>query len=96
VRRITPEAQVRMQAAVEPFLSGTACHTVELGHYSSVDDIQKLLLLGWELGIKRIQLYRDGCSLLHAVALPVAEDNGEQAEEQQSIVPLRRRIRVAS
>lgn len=96
VRRVSPEAQVRMQAAVEPFLSGTACHTVELGHYSSVDDVQKLLLLGWELGIKRIQLYRDGCSLLHAVALPVAEDNGEQAEEQQAIVPLRRRIRVAS
>lgn len=72
IRRVSPEAQIRMQAAVEQFLSGAACHTVGLLHYTSVDDVQKLVLLGWELGVKRLSLYRDGCSLLHPVALPVS------------------------
>ncbi|HYD19593.1 MAG TPA: hypothetical protein VEF76_14050 [Patescibacteria group bacterium] len=97
IRRVSPEAQLRMQAAVEPFLSGTACHTVELGHYASVEEVQKLLLLGWELGVKRLQLYRDACSLLHPVALPVAENIPTLEEEaERAITPLRRRLKAMS
>jgi len=92
VRRVSPEAQVKMQAAVEPFLSGCACHTIELSHYASIEDVQKLLLLGWELGVKRLKLYRDGCSLLHPLALPLeSPDDGltdaADDEEQPAFKP---------
>lgn len=83
VRRVSAEAQVRMQAAVESFLSGACCHTVGLGHYAAVDEVQKLLLLGWELGVKRISLYRDGCSLAHPFALPEEAQAEEGREETQ-------------
>lgn len=92
IRRVSPEAQIRMQAAVEQFLSGAAFHTVGLGHYASVDDVQKLVLLGWELGVKRLSLYRDGCSLLHPVSQPVSpgavvEDvAGEEAETRPRVL----------
>lgn len=82
VRRVAAEAQIKMQAAVEPFLSGCAAHTVELGHYASIDDIQELLLLGWELGVKRIRLYRDGCFLAEPLAaVQGAGDSIDEASE---------------
>ncbi|MDE1153041.1 MAG: hypothetical protein PW788_10940 [Micavibrio sp.] len=96
VRRVSPEAQVKMQAAVEPFLSGCACHTIELSHYAAIEDVQKLLLLGWELGVKRLKLYRDGCSLLHPLALPVESHDdaaGMDAEEEQPFPKSRAAIR---
>lgn len=73
LRRVSPEAQVKMQGAVEPFLSGAASHTIELSHYATIEEVQRLCLLGWELGVKRLRLYREGCSLLHPLALPLAE-----------------------
>ena len=86
VRHVSPEAQIRMQAMVEPFLSGAVAHTVLLGHYVTIDDVQKLILLGWELGIKNLRLYRDNCSLLHPVALPIRrKEIGNDIEEIQQI-----------
>ncbi len=69
IRQVSPVAQIRMQAAVEKFLSGAACHTVALPQSASMEDIQKLLLLGWEKGVKRLSLWRDGGYLL-CPALP--------------------------
>ena len=63
MRSVSPEAQIRMQAAIEPFLSGAAVHTVLLSHEADIGDVQKLLLLGWELGVGHVGLYREGCSL---------------------------------
>lgn len=67
VRRVSPGAQVEMQAAVERFLSGGVAHTVILGYHATIDDVQKLILKGWELGVKNLMAYREGCSLLHPV-----------------------------
>ncbi len=88
VRRVMPEAQVKMQAAVEPFLSGAVCHTIELSHYTAIEDVQKLLLLSWELGVKRLSLYRDGCSLLHPLALPLSEAVDDE-EISEAEIPVR-------
>ncbi|MFH1158417.1 MAG: hypothetical protein V1721_05990 [Pseudomonadota bacterium] len=86
VRRVTPEAQIRMQAAVEPFLSGALAHTVMLGHHVTIEDVQKLILSGWEMGVKNLRLYRDNCSLLHPAALPVRKkETGISIEENQPV-----------
>lgn len=87
---ISPAAQIKMQAAVEPFLSGTAAHTVKLDYAVTIDDVQKLILSAWELGVKNLRLYRENGSLLHAIA-PVAasqspaDENGEEYEFDQSL-----------
>ncbi|MBI3441685.1 MAG: hypothetical protein HY052_07820 [Proteobacteria bacterium] len=81
VRRVSPEAQIKMQAAVETFISGAVSHTVVLNHYTTIEEVKKLILMGWELGIKNLKLYRDGCSLLHPGVLPLRETETGQEEE---------------
>ena len=58
---LTPEAHVRMMAAVQPFLSGAISKTVNLPNDASVDDVAKVYEEGWRLGLKAVALYRDGC-----------------------------------
>lgn len=71
VRRVSPEARLRMQAAVEKHLCGGVGQVISLDVETSVDDVQKLILLAWESGAKTLRLYRDGCSWLQPV-LPAA------------------------
>jgi ribonucleoside-diphosphate reductase alpha chain len=92
VRRVSAEAQIRMQAAVEPFLSGAVSQTLSLDHHVGIEDVQRLILLGWELGVKRLSLWREGASLLHpANLLPqkwetslFAEEEEDRAREQRA------------
>jgi len=97
VRRVSPEAQIRMQAAVEPFLSGAAMQTLSLDRHVDIADVQRLLLLGWELGVKRLRLWREGSSLLHpALALPQKWETSLFAEEEEERARLKRRSGRAS
>src|SRR5690606_2342645 len=83
IRRVTPMAQLMMQAAVEPFLSGTAAHTIALDPHASVEDMQKLMNAAWEMGVKKISLWRDGASLLNpsGIRLPAAGGDALPAPE---------------
>jgi ribonucleoside-diphosphate reductase alpha chain len=96
VRHISPEAQIKMQAAIEPFLSGAAVHTVIVRHHTSIEDIQKLILLGWELGLKNIRIYRDNCSLLHPVALLLEKQKEPAAPSHEGFAPPARLKAVSS
>jgi len=58
VRRLSAEAQLHMQAAVEAFVSGGVAHIVELASGVDIGDVQKLILRGWELGLRNLMLYR--------------------------------------
>ena len=60
-RTIPPMGHLKMLAAVQPFLSGGASKTINLPNEATVEDIEKIYLEGWRLGIKSIALYRDGC-----------------------------------
>ena len=51
---------VRMMAAAQPFLSGAISKTVNLPNESTVEDIRKIYMQGWKLGLKAIAMYRDG------------------------------------
>lgn len=59
-RYLSPEAHVRMVAAMQPHLSGGISKTVNLPSDATVDDIKNIYMLAWELGCKCIALYRDG------------------------------------
>jgi ribonucleoside-diphosphate reductase alpha chain len=50
-----------MLGAVQPFLSGGASKTINLPNDASVEDIEKIYLEAWRLGVKSVALYRDGC-----------------------------------
>ena len=61
ITTLMPEAHVRMMAAAQPFISGAISKTVNMPHDSTVEDIEKIYLDAWKLGLKSIAIYRDGC-----------------------------------
>lgn len=85
---VSPLAQVKMQAALEPFLSAAVAHTVRLAYEAKVEDVQQLILSAWEMGVKQLRLYRDNGSLLHAIAVPLttlaAKNNIEEYQDASS------------
>jgi ribonucleoside-diphosphate reductase alpha chain len=60
-RFIEPMGHVRMLAAVQPLLSGGISKTVNLPHEATVEDIERIYVEAWRMGIKCISVYRDGC-----------------------------------
>jgi ribonucleoside-diphosphate reductase alpha chain len=60
-RTIDPMGHLKMLGAVQPFLSGGASKTINLPTSATVEDIERIYLEAWRLGIKSVALYRDGC-----------------------------------
>lgn len=59
-RSIEPMGHVLMLAAAQPFLSGAISKTVNMPATATPDDIQKVYLEAYRLGLKCITVYRDG------------------------------------
>jgi ribonucleoside-diphosphate reductase alpha chain len=59
-RCIPWDAHVRMMAAAQPFISGAISKTVNMPNSATVQDIADAYMLGWELGLKALAVYRDG------------------------------------
>jgi len=58
---IAPEAQVRMVAEIAGMhgvVDESASKTVNLPHKATVDDVEKIFLLAYDLGLKNISVYR--------------------------------------
>ena len=61
IRTISPEGHVKMMAALSPHITGAISKTVNLPREASEKDVLDIYKMSWELGIKAIALYRDGC-----------------------------------
>jgi ribonucleoside-diphosphate reductase alpha chain len=57
------EGHVRMMGAVQPFISGAISKTVNMPEEVTVEDIEGLHMLSWELGLKSVAIYRDNCKV---------------------------------
>ena len=54
---------VKMMAAVQPFLSGAISKTVNMPEDATVEDVEKLHMDAWKMGVKAIAIYRDNCKV---------------------------------
>ena len=59
-RSIHYMGHVHMLAAVQPFLSGAISKTVNMPEEATPEDIKKVYVEAWRLGLKAIAIYRDG------------------------------------
>jgi ribonucleoside-diphosphate reductase alpha chain len=57
------EGHVRMMGAVQPFLSGAISKTVNMPEEATVEDVEALHRMSWELGLKAVAIYRDNCKV---------------------------------
>ncbi|MFM8856678.1 MAG: vitamin B12-dependent ribonucleotide reductase [Actinomycetota bacterium] len=71
------EGHVRMMGAVQPFISGAISKTVNMPEEATVEDIEALHLLSWQLGLKAVAIYRDNCK----VGQPLSTAKKDGAEE---------------
>jgi ribonucleoside-diphosphate reductase alpha chain len=58
-RRISPHGHLNIMAAAQPFLSGAISKTVNLPATTRVEEVEKIFIDGWNLGLKSVAIYRD-------------------------------------
>jgi ribonucleoside-diphosphate reductase alpha chain len=76
------EGHVRMMGAVQPFLSGAISKTVNMPEEATVEEIEALHMLSWELGLKAVAIYRDNCKV--GQPLSTAKKGDEQGNAESS------------
>lgn len=67
-RSIHYSGHVKMMSAVQPFLSGAISKTCCVPNDATVEDIEKIYIEGWKLGLKAISIYRDGSKKLQPLS----------------------------
>jgi len=87
-RSIAWRAHVKMMAAAQPFLSGAISKTVNMPQDSTVEDIEQAYIMGWELDLKALAIYRDGSKL----SQPLNTSSESEGSQPESSEPYRRRL----
>jgi ribonucleoside-diphosphate reductase alpha chain len=95
-RSIAPMGHVRMMAAVQPFLSGAISKTVNMPEKATVEEVEKIYLEGWRLGLKALAIYRDNCKVGQPLSAgkkaKPGTDTAETAKAQIEYRPVRKRL----
>jgi ribonucleoside-diphosphate reductase alpha chain len=60
-RSIHYMGHLKMLAAVQPYISGAISKTINMPEESSSEDILQAYVEGWQMGLKAVAIYRDGC-----------------------------------
>ncbi|MBI3940030.1 MAG: vitamin B12-dependent ribonucleotide reductase [Acidobacteria bacterium] len=76
---------IKMAAAVQPFLSGAISKTINLPSEATVDEIMQAYLSGWELGMKSVSIYRDGCKKVQPLS-------NKESKKQEAGKPVHRNM----
>ncbi|MEM9656163.1 MAG: vitamin B12-dependent ribonucleotide reductase, partial [Actinomycetota bacterium] len=71
---------VRMMGAVQPFLSGAISKTVNMPEEASVEDVEALHQLSWELGLKAVAIYRDNCKVAQPLSMAKKDGDSDDAD----------------
>jgi ribonucleoside-diphosphate reductase alpha chain len=93
-RAIHYSGHVKMMGAVQPFISGAISKTVNVPEQTTVDEVMRIYIDAWKLGVKAIALYRDNCK----VAQPLSGKSGGSVVAAPTILgvtaphPQRRRL----
>ncbi|MGB9345549.1 MAG: LAGLIDADG family homing endonuclease [Ilumatobacteraceae bacterium] len=88
------EGHVRMMGAVQPFVSGGISKTVNMPEDVTVEDVEGLHMLAWELGLKSVAIYRDNCKLGQPLSTSKAKGDPETPEIVERVVhhPVRQKM----
>lgn len=87
------DGHVRMMGAVQPFISGAISKTVNMPEEATVEDVEGLHMLSWELGLKAVAIYRDNCKV--AQPLSMAKKEGSEEGKKEATTPVQALEQVA-
>jgi len=60
-RSIHYMGHLKMLGAAQPFISGAISKTINMPEESTSEDILQAYVEGWQMGLKAVAIYRDGC-----------------------------------
>jgi ribonucleoside-diphosphate reductase alpha chain len=86
-RSIQYMGHIRMMAAAQPFLSGAISKTVNLPSDCTIEDIEDAYIQAWNMGLKAIAVYRDGCKRTQPLSTnkEQATSNGAQLKTRPAL-----------
>ncbi len=79
-RFIEPMAHVRMMSAVQKFICGAISKTINLPGEVTVEDIEKLYVESWRMGLKAAALYRDGSKASQPLSTTTKSSKSSEAQ----------------
>jgi ribonucleoside-diphosphate reductase alpha chain len=87
---------VRMMGAIQPFISGAISKTVNMPEAATAEEIEKVYLEGWKLGLKAIAVYRDNSKRSQPLSTgKKTGDMGADAIDSEEVEKLRRQLAKA-
>jgi ribonucleoside-diphosphate reductase alpha chain len=81
-----------MMGAVQPFISGAISKTVNMPEDATVEDIEALHMLSWELGLKAVAIYRDNCKVGQPLSTTKKDSDTTDTPAQAAVAPVERII----
>ncbi len=87
---VTPEQHVRIQAAFQKYVDNAVSKTINLPNSATVEDVERVYRMAYDLGLKGLTVYRDGSR--QEQVIKVAKE--EKRRAPGSLVPRPRPIAV--
>jgi len=80
-RFLAPMGHVKMMAAAQAFISGAISKTINLPNEATSEEIERIYLDSWKMGLKAVALYRDGSKLAQPLSAKKDDDSKGEAVE---------------
>ena len=81
-RFIDPMGHINIMAAAQPFISGAISKTVNMPETSTVQEIEKIYMEAWKIGLKAVALYRDNCKLSQPLSSGAKKKQAEDIADE--------------
>lgn len=85
---VTPEAQIAMLSAVQPFVTGGISHTITLAQDSTVEQCEKLIWQAWRGGLSSVSFYREASALYQDISGETFEGEAEPLVFREAVASL--------
>ena len=95
-RSIHYMGHVRMMGAIQPFLSGAISKTVNMPEAATAEEIERVYMEGWKLGLKAIAIYRDNSKRSQPLSTgKKTGDAGADSVDSEEVEKLRKQLAKA-